>query len=81
MLPVDTYRERFLWGFYVAEQDIHRLRQQVYEHEGRISSLEAWRDNLQARHASTPTWIFGVIATVISGATLVLNLWLAGVRP
>lgn len=61
--------------------EMQHLREQVYDHEGRISSLETWRDNERAKHASTPTWIFGVVAAIISGATLALNLWLAGVRP
>lgn len=63
------------------DRNVDLLRQQVYNHEGRISSLEAWRDNVRTRHASTPTWIFGVIAAVVSGLTLLVNLWLAGVRP
>ena len=58
----------------MTEREIERLQDTDKDHERRITALEAFRDNERARHASTPTWLFGVIAAVVSIASLIINL-------
>lgn len=57
------------------------VEQRIWEHEGRISSLESYRDNDRARHSSTPVWVFSSISAFVGVATLLFSLYLAGVRP
>ena len=65
-----------------TERDIERLEDRSMDHEKRITGLESFRDNERARHASTPTWIFGVIAAAVGVASLIINLVVHfGVRP
>lgn len=56
------------------ENEFDSVRATLMNHEGRISSLESFRDNERARHASTPAWLFGVIAAAFGLGSLLLNL-------
>ena len=54
------------------------LREQVYDHEGRITRLETWRENQQARHSATPVWVFGVFGAITALASTLISLYTAG---
>ncbi len=56
------------------ERDLEQVRETLMRHEGRLSSLEAFRDNERTRHASTPAWVFGVISAAVALGSLLLNL-------
>lgn len=56
------------------DHEYESLRAVLMNHEGRISSLESSRDNDRARHASTPAWVFGVVAAAVGLGSLLLNL-------
>lgn len=56
------------------ETEMAELRAIAMNHEGRIASLESFRDNERAGHANTPAWLFGIIAAAVSIASLVINL-------
>lgn len=44
---------------------------------GRLYALESWRTELNARHANTPSWMFGTISAVLVIISLVINLLVA----
>lgn len=56
-------------------------QEQISRLESRMSSLETSRDNERTRHATTPAWLFGIISAGIGLVMLLLNLYLAGLRP
>jgi hypothetical protein len=64
-----------------VEQRQWDLQQEISKIENRVSSLETTRDNARARVSTTPAWVFGTIAAIISVASFLLNLWMAGMRP
>ena len=61
-------------GAVTPETEVAELRAIAMDHEGRIASLESFRDNERTRHASTPAWLFGAIAAFVSIVTLLLSL-------
>lgn len=64
-----------------VEQRQWEQQQDIAKHDNRLSSLETARDNERTRHASTPAWVFGILSVAIAAAGLLLNLYLAGLRP
>lgn len=56
-------------------------QEQIARLDSRMSSLETSRDNERTRHATTPAWLFGVLSVGLALVTLLLNLYLAGLRP
>lgn len=71
---VDRQGQRRVAG----EGELQSLREQVYDHEGRIARLETWRDNLHARHSQTPVWVFGVFGAITALVSTLVSLYTAG---
>lgn len=65
----------------LIEQRQWEQQQDLADHGSRIASLETSRDNEKTRHASTPAWVLGLLSIAIAAAGLLLNLYLAGLRP
>lgn len=40
-------------------EHLHEVSRDVAKLTARVSSIEAWRDNVKARHASTPSDVIG----------------------
>lgn len=63
------------------EGQLYELQKTQWNNIARLTSLETSRDNDRTRHSSTPAWIFGTIATAVSIAGFLFNLYLAGLKP
>lgn len=60
------------------EQELQQIREQVYDHEGRISVLETFIANQQTRRAETPVWVFGIWGAIGTLISTLVSLYMAG---
>ena len=63
-----------------VERENGVLDARVFDHEKRLASLEAWRDNKEAQVTRAPAWTLGLISAAIALASVLLQLYLSGIR-
>ena len=73
-------------GGVTESAELQQLRDQIWQlHEdlGRVkidvAAINTWRENEIGKHASFPTWLFGILSTLISVASVLISLYMAGV--
>lgn len=60
----------------VTEHEVE-MQRQLNNHEARIASLEAFRDNQRASSASAPAWIVGILSAGITAIGILVNYLVA----
>ena len=60
------------------EIELQQVREQVFDHEGRISVLETFIANQQTRRAETPVWVFGIWGAIGTLISTLVSLYMAG---